>query len=1362
MSFGSQPRPSSAAGSGTLRWPVPLSRSENILGVCVHLEQKSSNNLFSSDSELAEPYSSGTMYGNIEVTIHKQKHSNLGLTISGGADRGYPPRITTIKPGSIADKSDCVLVNDVIRSINGSATADLTHEQIVKITKNADSSIRLGLEYVLTDSMKSAITKHAFVHLEPVNESFGITVRGGLLSPGNGAFPLTVRRIRPRSCADKNGCLKQGDRILAIDGVQTRSLTCEESMKLLSCHRSGISLFTEYDIADLGSEGRQGTGPFEIEIEMLPTERLGANLVTFGENLQGAKRLLISHIQDGSIADRCGALQVGDLIESINGINAEELSLQEAIDLLSDSNARSIKLRILPCPEIMGAASTSLSPAMVCGPGLCRTEEVEVVLEAATPQQQSMLGNAGASDSRRRGANPFGFSLQPASPQTRHDEPLTNFPLIASVIPGGPAFQSGVIQAGDSLLAIQGDSPLGKTIDKLTARYLSPSSEFPSSGRHLSLVTQYTVAENVIPSSGVFDEAKNANWDQYRDAPLRQKKKKKKVAGGNSSFLACHTDASLLSANASRKSRPGEPLLISKVIPGSVASRCGSITPGDILLAVNGVSLEACSITDAARLLQTSEDIVTLRIQKPDEEAATPISDEGLPSCCQSDLEIIRDDDNEFNLGGGGALDMNDAQEDEFLSQSADESISHLPGPPPRPPRRYRSQKTRRMHRHLGGASRIQQQLEIEVGSDNRRANPSDSLSSDRFSENMCSDTLFEVHKVRLTRSHPSCPWGVVISGTDDVIDAPVYIDSLTPGKPAAISGLLRRGDRILAVNGLDGAAPKLAGGAGLTLSLVTARLQQPFESVTLYIAREKSRSDFLLPSSSASTSAIPQGNSSGVVKQYSWGTSGSPGTEFSPSFDDDRIRPSPRAVPSTSSAINAAAPRLKKQNSTSKVLPYPRQPTGIMGFPTNSCRDSNFLDDYDRNFGAASYRKFQTMGHSTGNLPEVPRQTVDAYLSKDDTNTSHHQRQHQHHHRHKSHSRRRKAVGSSRHQHRHGKQNEQEQDIQKEREIPRASSTLNLDDISCPGCREAVVNEVLNQQRLLNEQRPERNQIARRRNHLRTRGRSLELVDSQDLNAITPDPSFPSSYRTHHRHHQHQQPRVPSPLEIRGGNGGSYQNLSRSDSRLNRERPNPEDLDDEEGLISSSSIAGDSSRSSCSSSTASGSFTASSSCRSSSLSSTDFMEASRTSVPAHRTITVTPLHGSGKQRSHRSTETLPRGAANLLESRNTALVASRQRLHRSASRENRVPSWRGWIRLVKPNPGDSFGIGLSKGLSSRGIYVSAIRPGSIADTSGLLQIYDRILKVNEISTKGRTCREVVAMIRRSSPVLDLLVHRRR
>nr|CDS32313.1 glutamate receptor interacting protein [Hymenolepis microstoma] len=973
------------------------------------------------------------------------------------------------------------------------------------------------------------------------------------------------------------------------------------------------------------------------------------------------------------------------------------------------------------------AASTSLTPAMVCDAGLCRTEQVEVFLEASPAWAQHQTANT---ESRRYGSNPFGFSLQPASPKTRHDEPLTDFPLIASVIPGGPAFQSGVIQAGDSLLAIQGDSPLGKTIDKLTTRYLlSPSLETSTSssaGRHLSLVTQYTVAENVIPSSGVFD------------------------------VRIIKRSASLgINLQASRKSRPGEPLLISKVIPGSVASRCGSISPGDILLAVNGVSLEACSITDAARLLQTSEEIVTLRIQKPDGEAATPISDEGLPSCCQSDLEVVRDDDNDFSLGGGGPFDMNIAQDDEFLSQSADESISHLPAPPPRPPRRYRGQRDKRtqQHRHGAGTARNQQQqVESENGSDGRRGNPSDSFSSDRFSENMCSDTLFEVHKVRLTRSHPSCPWGVVISGTDDVVDAPIYIDSLTPGKPAAISGLLRRGDRILAVNGLVGAAPKLAGGAGLTLSLVTARLQQPFESVTLYIAREKSRSDFPLPSTTASTSALSQGNSNAIVKQYSWGASGSSVTEFNQSFDEERVRPPLRTAPSTSSTA-ASTTRLKKQNSISKGLSYPRQLTGAIGFLNNA-------DNYDANFNATSYLNISRP-------TELPRQTIDAYLSKGGESLSRHQH---HHHRHKSHNKRWKTSGSNRHHRRHGKQEEQNKDLQRESKIQRASSTLNLDDIACPGCREAVVNEVLNQQRIRNEQRSDRCQVTRQHGHLRTRGRSLEMVDTQSVSTDTR--AFQSSsHRSHQHQHQHHPPPIPTPLEVRSHGSGreGYQTLSRSDSRLNREHLDTGN--DDEGSVSPS-VTGtrrvaplceiSSSQSSYTSSSGSGSFSKSDSSRSSSLSSTDLLEAAKNSVPAHRTFSVTPLPSNGKQRSHRSIEALPRGTGNPLGSESTTPTTSKQRLHRSASREGHKPSWKGWIRLVKPDPGDSFGIGLSKGLSSRGIYVSAIRPGSVADTSGLLQIYDRILKVNELSTKGRTCREVVAMIRRSSPVLDLFVHRRR
>uniref|UniRef100_A0A5K3FNS9 PDZ domain-containing protein n=1 Tax=Mesocestoides corti TaxID=53468 RepID=A0A5K3FNS9_MESCO len=886
-------------------------------------------------------------------------------------------------------------------------------------------------------------------------------------------------------------------------------------MRLLSSYRNGISLFIEYDVADVG--GRKGTGPFSVEIEKLPTEKFGADLVAFGDSAHGYRRLLISHIRDGSIADRCGVLEVGDLIESINDRRSTDLTLHEAMDLLESTTAKSIKLCVLPSPE--SAGPSTLPHSVMYGAGLCRTEEVEVILEAS---QQPI----GLDPRRRTGAtptNPFGFSLQPSRPQSRPDEPLTNYPLIKNVIPGGPAYQSGIIQPGDSLLAIQGDSPLGKTIDRLTSQYLCPAEL--GGPRRLSIVTQYTVAENVIPSCGVFDVR----------------------------IIKC--SASLgINLQASRKSRPGEPLLISKVIPGSVASRCGSISPGDILLAVNGFSLEACSITDAARLLQTSEDIVTLRIKKPHDDLSMPLSDEGLPSCSQSDADVVNDD---------------------ILSQSADDSGAH---PPPRPPRRYRMPKPKKsQHRRLmrmPPATRMQlHQQASEVGSD-RKANQSDSLSSDRFSENMCSDTFFEVHKVRLTRAHPSFPWGIVISGTDDVVDAPVFIDSLTPGKPGALSGLLRPGDRILAVNEVNATAPKLAGGSGLTLSSVRARLQQPLEHVTLYIARKTSRSDLL---------QIPgHGSSDPMIKQYSWGTSSSSATDFNRSLEEDRGKPSPRPP-------SASAGQLRKQNSASK-LTHSRQFPAPLAYNINPCsRDptNNYFDDYAANFQQTTHRKGQAAGRSTGDLPDVPRQTVDAYLSKDEATPRHHHHHRRHHHRsHQQHSRRRRTGDSWHPQHRRENLEEAEEEeeefeaevgnveVEEDEEeandntrLRRTSSTLNLDEIACPGCREAVANEVLNQKRLLMERRaPVRGQVSRRRRNLKLRGRSLEIDNPGD------DPVSDTFHRRPH---------------LQASN--SYHNLysrstvkhSRSDSRLNKDSleeggdvndvVEEEDDDDDEGSAGSS-----------------------------------------------------------------------------------------------------------------------------------------------------------------------------------------------
>ena len=67
-----------------------------------------------------------------------------------------------------------------------------------------------------------------------------------------------------------------------------------------------------------------------------------------------------------------------------------------------------------------------------------------------------------------------------------------------------------------------------------------------------------------------------------------------------------------------------------------------------------------------------------------------------------------------------------------------------------------------------------------------------------------------------------------------------------------------------------------------------------------------------------------------------------------------------------------------------------------------------------------------------------------------------------------------------------------------------------------------------------------------------------------------------------------------------------------------------------------------------------------------------------------------------------------------------------------AAMRQPERGVWCTWTRLAKASLSDSYGIGVSEGLSTRGTFVSAIRPNSSADRSGQLHLYDRILMVSQ------------------------------
>uniref|UniRef100_A0A0B6Y5Z7 PDZ domain-containing protein n=1 Tax=Arion vulgaris TaxID=1028688 RepID=A0A0B6Y5Z7_9EUPU len=80
-------------------------------------------------------------------------------------------------------------------------------------------------------------------------------------------------------------------------------------------------------------------------------------------------------------------------------------------------------------------------------------------------------------------------------------------------------------------------------------------------------------------------------------------------------------------------------------------------------------------------------------------------------------------------------------------------------------------------------------------------------------------------------------------------------------------------------------------------------------------------------------------------------------------------------------------------------------------------------------------------------------------------------------------------------------------------------------------------------------------------------------------------------------------------------------------------------------------------------------------------------------------------------------------------------------------------------VVLEKSWPAEDFGFSISDGLYDRGVYVSAVKNGSLAEKAGLRSL-DRILQVDKIKTREFDCRLTVPLIGGAGKQLSLIVCR--
>ncbi|XP_076860098.1 glutamate receptor-interacting protein 2a [Brachyhypopomus gauderio] len=601
------------------------------------------------------------------VELIKREGCSLGLTISGGSDKDSKPRVSNLRPGGLAARSDQLNVGDYIRSVNGINLTKLRHDEIISMLKNIGERVVLEVEYELPpyapSSPNTVISKTIEVRLEKEGNSFGFVVRGGFHEDWHKARPLVVTYVRPGGPADREGTLRVGDRLLSVNGVALNRQKHADALTLLMQSAQESCFLLEYDITVMDSV-QQSSGPLQVEIGRTVGSVLGLSLTT---SLYRNKRVItIQKVKAASVADRCGALRVGDIVLAIDGVSTEHCSLLEAQQLLANSSEHT-KLEILPSQHslhdtvrVQRSNSRYNDANYLGGPPPTQGKGPPSVWSNTTPTHSHCRSGASGSSSQTSGFHSLsGGSVYPAtypsstlplcpsstlppypsSPRSsttkrrqRKNEHKSTLSLSSSMVGvGGQVVHvetSEVVLRGDPLtgfgLQLQGGvfatEPLSAPA---CVCFLEPDT--PAERCGLLQVGDRILSINGIPTEdGTLEEANQL----LRDAALANKvtlevefdvAESVVPSSGTFHVKLPKRRGVELGITISASKQPGKPLIISEIKRGSIAHRTGTLEPGDRLLAIGSVKLENCGIEKAMAVLQQAEDMVRLRIQKDED-----------------------------------------------------------------------------------------------------------------------------------------------------------------------------------------------------------------------------------------------------------------------------------------------------------------------------------------------------------------------------------------------------------------------------------------------------------------------------------------------------------------------------------------------------------------------------------------------------------------------------------------------------------------------------------------------------------------------------------------------------------------------
>ncbi|XP_045145861.1 membrane-associated guanylate kinase, WW and PDZ domain-containing protein 1 isoform X6 [Echinops telfairi] len=360
-----------------------------------------------------------------------RKETGFGFRILGGNEPGEPIYIGHIVPLGAADTDGRLRSGDELICVDGTPVIGKSHQLVVQLMQQA--------------------AKQGHVNL---------TVRRKVVF----AVPKTENEV-PSPASSHHSSNQPAS-------LTEEKRTPQGSQNSLNTVSSGSG-----STSGIGSGGGGGSGvvstaiqPYDVEIRRGENEGFGFVIVssvsrpeagtTFG-NACVAMPHKIGRIIEGSPADRCGKLKVGDRILAVNGCSITNKSHSDIVNLIKEAG-NTVTLRIIPGDESSNATL------------LTNAEKIATITTTHTPSQ------LGAQDPRsttkpkqesqfefkapqttqeqdfytvelERGAKGFGFSL-------RGGREYNMDLYVLRLAEDGPAERCGKMRIGDEILEINGET----------------------------------------------------------------------------------------------------------------------------------------------------------------------------------------------------------------------------------------------------------------------------------------------------------------------------------------------------------------------------------------------------------------------------------------------------------------------------------------------------------------------------------------------------------------------------------------------------------------------------------------------------------------------------------------------------------------------------------------------------------------------------------------------------------------------------------------------------------------------------------------------------------------------------------------